>query len=519
MNLKWISPQPPSTFLRQHRSSIQWTSRLLDENWFTFDTFFLPRRGLEDEKSETLPNVLWRSFVPRNTNTCTTEFVFIQNFLIKNRASSDANLPFINWEYWIGGSKLESTRSTWLSYIPGPSHPTSFMPQTMDDYGSFQNEMDHPNNDNREDTSLLRNQVISKSSSSERDASSKRSWKIKTPFFVGMALWLVVMAAELSPFLFLVSTDEYQGVADTNNDDEYDDDDDSLLAMWGSTAYNVRMCSLQECLASPCQNSQSAPFVCLALKHDENIRGGCGATPWAFSICSDQCDTAGCSLLLERAEAAGPVVDDSTADHRNHLRGNQDCDVECPRNWCRKNRLCGDAENAPYQCTSGLSAYGCSADKFEWTLRSTEEECSSCCKTTSCEDWKAMSNDKCKYLAKILSFRLPISGTIWRKNIMWFVTRLPVEEKSRLEWEGSMYDISCEYDDGHSNHYDEVGLWEFPDVTDRSTKEYAFWLSKADPRARRSRYDDFEMNRFKRKQGEISFSKAASEIATVPWNR
>ena len=82
-----------------------------------------------------------------------------------------------------------------------------------------------------------------------------------------------------------------------------------------------------------------------------------------------------------------------------------------------------------------------------------------------------------------------------------------------------MYDISCEYDDGHSNHYDEVGLWEFPDVTDRSTEEYAFWLSKADPRARRSRYDDFEMNRFKRKQGEISFSKAASEIATVPWNR
>ena len=118
-----------------------------------------------------------------------------------------------------------------------------------------------------------------------------------------------------------------------------------------------------------------------------------------------------------------------------------------------------------------------------------------------------------KYLANISSFRLPPSGTMSHKNIIWFVTRLPIEERSRLEWEGFMYDISCEYDDGHSL------IQVFPDWTNRSTEEYAFWLSKADLRARRSRYDDFEMNRFKRKQGDISFSKAASEIATVPWNR
>lgn len=266
----------------------------------------------------------------------------------------------------------------------------------MDDYGSFQSANGQPimvsaNGD--EDVPLLRNNQMtnSESSSSRESSSSTKSRRIRASLLVGMALWMVVMAAELSPFLFLVSTDEHQSVGgSTYDDDEYDDDDDALHAMWGSTAFNIRMCSIEECLESPCGDPQAAPFVCLALEHDTKIRGGCGRTPWAFEICSDQCDASGCSLLLERAEianAAAAAADSSSGGHHHqHLRGSEDCSTDCTRDWCRKNRLCGDGENAPYQCTAGLYAFGCSSDKFEWTLRSTGEECSSCCKTTSCDD-------------------------------------------------------------------------------------------------------------------------------------
>ena len=254
----------------------------------------------------------------------------------------------------------------------------------MDDYGSFQNQTGIPTAISvygAEDVALLRKKETTNSESSlENNSRTGTSRRISMSLLAGMALWFVVMAAELSPFLFLVTTDEYQSAgASTNNDDEYDDDDDDTLhAMWGSTAYNIRMCSVEECLSSPCQDSQSAPFVCLALKHNENIRGGCGRTPWAFEICSDQCNASGCPHLLERSDA----VSEST----HHIRAKEDCDTECPRDWCRRHRLCGDGENAPYQCTAGLSKFGCSSDKFEWTIRSTEEECSSCCKTTSCYD-------------------------------------------------------------------------------------------------------------------------------------
>mmetsp|Transcript_5462 Transcript_5462/g.11266 ORF Transcript_5462/g.11266 Transcript_5462/m.11266 type:complete len:255 (-) Transcript_5462:459-1223(-) len=254
----------------------------------------------------------------------------------------------------------------------------------MDDYGSFQNQTGIPTAISvygAEDVALLRKKETTNSESSlENNSRTGTSRRISMSLLAGMALWFVVMAAELSPFLFLVTTDEYQSAgASTNNDDEYDDDDDDTLhAMWGSTAYNIRMCSVEECLSSPCQDSQSAPFVCLALKHNESIRGGCGRTPWAFEICSDQCNASGCPHLLERSDA----VSEST----HHIRAKEDCDTECPRDWCRRHLLCGDGENAPYQCTAGLSKFGCSSDKFEWTIRSTEEECSSCCKTTSCYD-------------------------------------------------------------------------------------------------------------------------------------
>lgn len=38
----------------------------------------------------------------------------------------------------------------------------------------------------------------------------------------------------------------------------------------------------------------------------------------------------------------------------------------------------------PYQCTSGDWMYGCSADKYEFTIRSGADECSSCCNTNMC---------------------------------------------------------------------------------------------------------------------------------------
>eukprot|EP00533_Pseudo-nitzschia_delicatissima_P011291 CAMPEP_0197283378 /NCGR_PEP_ID=MMETSP1432-20130617/24901_1 /TAXON_ID=44447 /ORGANISM="Pseudo-nitzschia delicatissima, Strain UNC1205" /LENGTH=408 /DNA_ID=CAMNT_0042750367 /DNA_START=176 /DNA_END=1401 /DNA_ORIENTATION=- len=156
----------------------------------------------------------------------------------------------------------------------------------MDDYGSFQNQTGIPTAISvygAEDVALLRKKETTNSESSlENNSRTGTSRRISMSLLAGMALWFVVMAAELSPFLFLVTTDEYQSAgASTNNDDEYDDDDDDTLhAMWGSTAYNIRMCSVEECLSSPCQDSQSAPFVCLALKHNENIRGGCGRTSW-----------------------------------------------------------------------------------------------------------------------------------------------------------------------------------------------------------------------------------------------
>lgn len=253
----------------------------------------------------------------------------------------------------------------------------------MDDYGSFRSETRAVRTYATEDVALLRNNEMANSeSSSDGDSNTGVSRRIRMSLLAGMALWLVVMAAELSPFLFLVSTDEYQSAGGSKDiDDEYDDDDDDALhALWGSTVYNIRMCSVEECLSSPCLNSSSTPFVCLALKRNEKIRGGCGRTPWAFDICSDQCNTAGCPHILGLVDAASSPL--ST----HNLRAKEDCDTECPVEWCRKKRLCGDGDNAPYQCTSGLSVFGCSADKFEWTIRSSEEECSSCCKTTSCND-------------------------------------------------------------------------------------------------------------------------------------
>lgn len=248
----------------------------------------------------------------------------------------------------------------------------------MDNYGSLQVETD------TKDLSLLRDHDSTNSESSAGKTSTGKPRGIRSSLLVVMGLWLVVMAVELSPFVFMVSTRQYQTfdstdvVDDDDNNNSYDNDDDALHALWASTAslgiYNVRHCSVEQCLLSPCQNAKSAPFACLALKQNEYIRGGCGSTPWTRGICSEQCNASECDRLLKHAEKLSS---------RNSLE-TKDCDVECPKHWCRRNRLCGD-EDASYQCTAGLSMYGCSSDKFEWTLRSTETDCSSCCKTTSCD--------------------------------------------------------------------------------------------------------------------------------------
>eukprot|EP00536_Pseudo-nitzschia_multiseries_P014404 jgi/Psemu1/291427/fgenesh1_pg.697_\ len=118
------------------------------------------------------------------------------------------------------------------------------------------------------------------------------------------------------------------------------------------------------------------------------MRGGCGPTPWTREICADQCDGSGCAYLLQRTSSStSSSVEGQDHDHdsnRNRNRSNDHhCNVDCPKQWCERRRLCG-SELTPYQCTVGDSIYGCSADKYEWTVRSSETDCSACCNTSTC---------------------------------------------------------------------------------------------------------------------------------------
>ena len=121
-------------------------------------------------------------------------------------------------------------------------------------------------------------------------------------------------------------------------------------------------CTFDECTRSMC-NAETAPYVCLF--HNGGVHGGCSPVPWTPETCTTQCDVAGCDDL---------EIPDSV----------QDCNQDCPQEWCEVGpRLCGS--EAPYQCTDGASAFGCSADAYQWTFRVTEAACSSCCKASSCE--------------------------------------------------------------------------------------------------------------------------------------
>ena len=177
----------------------------------------------------------------------------------------------------------------------------------------------------------------------------------------------------------------------------------------------IRSCTIEECTSSPCDGGGSGsedeaaaettlsatPFDCLSLRYNFSVRGGCGGTPWTTDICAVQCDATNCIELLKEAassmtsssgrSSSSTSTTSTTTTDTTTITITEDCDVDCPMEWCEKKMLCGggggattSANNASYQCTGGSSMYGCSLDKYQWTVRSSISDCSSCCKTTTC---------------------------------------------------------------------------------------------------------------------------------------
>jgi len=136
------------------------------------------------------------------------------------------------------------------------------------------------------------------------------------------------------------------------------------LEVLGSTetslTSDITPCTFDECAETRC-NAEAAPYNCLW--HNGGVHGGCSAIPWADETCDRQCDISGCDSL---------VIPDSQ----------DDCDHKCPQKWCDMGRICGD--DAPFQCQEGSSAFGCSADSYQWTFRVSDAACSACCKSSTC---------------------------------------------------------------------------------------------------------------------------------------
>eukprot|EP01083_Nonionella_stella_P066996 176885_1 len=124
----------------------------------------------------------------------------------------------------------------------------------------------------------------------------------------------------------------------------------------------VDPCTFDECYDSNC-NHKVAPFTCLF--HNGGPHGGCSPTPWVEGTCTTQCDLSGCDDL--------EIPDDT-----------ESCDHPCDESVCMGERLC--LHDAPYQCTSGAAAFGCSEEKLEWTLRTSVNTCNSCCNARSCKE-------------------------------------------------------------------------------------------------------------------------------------
>ena len=122
----------------------------------------------------------------------------------------------------------------------------------------------------------------------------------------------------------------------------------------------ARACTFDECIGSSC-NNELAPFTCLF--HNGGPHGGCSAIPWIPETCDDECFLGGCADL-------------------DIPEGVDDCDHPCDKDFCDLGRLCGS--EVPYQCTSGASTFGCSDDKYMWTIRVLETSCGSCCNIKYC---------------------------------------------------------------------------------------------------------------------------------------
>jgi len=123
-------------------------------------------------------------------------------------------------------------------------------------------------------------------------------------------------------------------------------------------------CTFQECYGSSC-NHLVAPYTCLF--NNGGPHGGCSPTPWIKGTCTTQCDLTDCASLS---------IPDDTAS----------CDSPCDdKTVCQifGARLCPTL--TPFQCTAGSAKFGCSSEKFEWSLRTSDATCSACCHTQSCK--------------------------------------------------------------------------------------------------------------------------------------
>jgi len=142
----------------------------------------------------------------------------------------------------------------------------------------------------------------------------------------------------------------------SNKNDAFTVNEEPLLL--GSSG--VASCTFDECFASNC-NAEFAPYTCLF--HNGGPHGGCSPTPWVKGTCTTQCDLSACDDYV--------IPDDQ-----------ESCDTPCDESWCTQRRLCG--HDVPFQCTEGASAFGCSGDEYQWTLRSASTACSSCCNINTC---------------------------------------------------------------------------------------------------------------------------------------
>ncbi|CAB9503322.1 expressed unknown protein [Seminavis robusta] len=135
---------------------------------------------------------------------------------------------------------------------------------------------------------------------------------------------------------------------------------ESAVPMLGSKSA-VADCTFKECYASNC-NAKVAPYTCLF--HNGGPHGGCSPTPWISGTCTKQCDLSACDSL--------DIAKDVPT-----------CDTKCDKEWCASGRLCGS--DVSYQCSVGSSAFGCSSDKYMWTLKTKSSSCSSCCNVNTCD--------------------------------------------------------------------------------------------------------------------------------------